>query len=168
MSFAERIKELRSKMGLSQSKLAERINVTTQTVSLWERGQRYPNEAALSKLSDYLNVHVDYLTGESDDASPRQDINDAAVQLEIELDLQELSMITMRLSKLSSAMRNVVAATIAEAYRYDRDNGRLSKYTGTYDIRIGSTLPIMAGKEPIDNLDYPKNMEPIEWTGEVV
>lgn len=168
MNFAERVRELRMRMGLSQAKLAERAAVTTQTVSLWERGQRYPTEESLSRLADYFNVHIEYLTGESDDDSPQQDLDDAARRQEIEADLQELAMMTMRLSKLSAGMRQVIAATLAEAYKYDRDNDRLSPYAGTYDISIGSTLSIMDGREPVRNQDYPKSMEPQEWSGEVV
>ena len=158
MSFSERLKELRIKTGISQSKLAERVGVTTQTVSLWERGLRYPNDTALSKLSDHFNVHVEYLTGESDDDTPRQDINDMARILEIEADLEELAMIMTRLSKLSPTMRSVVAATVAEAYRLDRDNHKLNANMGSYEISIRSTYEIMKNKTPLVNCDYPKSM----------
>ena len=40
--FAERVKEQRLQIGLQQAQLAERVGVTGQTVSLWERGLRYP------------------------------------------------------------------------------------------------------------------------------
>ena len=136
MSTSARIKELRMKTGISQSKLAESVGVTTQTVSLWERGLRYPNDTALSKLSDCFNVHVEYLTCKSDDGSPRHDVNDAARILEIEADLEELAMIMTRLSKLSPTMRSVVAATVAEAYQLDRDNHKLNANIGSYEISI--------------------------------
>ncbi len=157
MSTSERIKELRMKTGISQSKLAERVGVTTQTVSLWERGLRYPNDTALSKLSDCFNVHVEYLVGKSDDDSPRHDVNDAARILEIEADLEELAMIMTRLSKLSPTMRSVVAATVAEAYQLDKDNHRLNANMGSYEISIRSTYDIMKDKAPIVNHDYPKD-----------
>ncbi len=159
MSFSERLKELRMKTGISQSKLAERVGVTTQTVSLWERGLRYPNDAALSRLSDCFNIHVEYLTGKSEDDSPRHDVNDAARILEIETDLEELAMIMTRLSKLSLTMRSVVAATVAEAYRLDRDNHKLNANMGSYEISIRSTYDIMKDKTSLVNYDYPKNME---------
>ena len=159
MSTSERIKELRMKTGISQSILAERVGVTTQTVSLWERGLRHPNDTALSKLSDYFNVHVEYLTGESDDDSPRQNVNDMARILEIEADLEELAMIMTRLSKLSPTMRSIVAATVAEAYRLDRDSNKLNANMGSYEISIRSSYDIMKDKAPIVNYDYPKDAE---------
>ncbi len=168
MSFEERIKQLRMKTGIPQSRLAERVGVTTQTVSLWERGLRYPNDTALSKLSDFFNVHVEYLIGESDDDSPRQDINDMARMLEIEADLEELAMIMTRLSKLSPTMRSVVAATVTEAYRLDRDSNKLNANMGSYEISIRSTYDIMKDKAPLLNHDYPKSMEPPKWGEEVV
>ncbi|MBQ6173900.1 MAG: helix-turn-helix transcriptional regulator [Clostridia bacterium] len=160
MSTSERIKELRMKTGISQSILAERVGVTTQTVSLWERGLRYPNDTALSKLSDCFNVHVEYLTCKSDDDSPRHDVNDAARILEIEADLEELAMIMTRLSKLSPTMRSVVAATVTEAYRLDKANNKLNANMGSYEVSIRSTYDVMNGKAPLVNYDFPKNMEP--------
>ena len=85
--FAERVKEQRLQIGLQQAQLAERVGVTGQTVSLWERGLRYPARETLSKLADYFNVHIEYLTGESDDSSPRQDVLDAQEKLRITLEL---------------------------------------------------------------------------------
>ena len=158
MSTSERIKELRMKTGISQSKLAQRVGVTTQTVSLWERGLRYPNDTALLKLSDCFNVHVEYLTGKSDDDSPRHGANEAARILEIETDLEELAMIMTRLSRLSPTMRSIVAATVVEAYHLDRDNHSLNANMGSYEISIRSTYDIMNGKAPLINHDYPNSM----------
>lgn len=46
----ERIVELRTKLGLTQSQLAERLGVTYVTVSRWETGQRKPNRLAQKAL----------------------------------------------------------------------------------------------------------------------
>ena len=83
-----------------------------------------------------------------------------ARMLEIEADLEELAMIMTRLSKLSPTMRSVVAATVTEAYRLDRDSNKLNANMGSYEISIRSTYDIMKDKEPIVNHDYPKILEP--------
>ena len=43
MILAEKIMELRKKNGWSQEELAERLNVSRQSVSKWELGQYKPN-----------------------------------------------------------------------------------------------------------------------------
>lgn len=63
MKFAEVLKEERSQLGLNQVEFAKIFNVTKQTVSNWENGNRTPDSTTLSKLADYFGVTVDYLLG---------------------------------------------------------------------------------------------------------
>lgn len=68
--FAERLKELRLKRGVSQQELADYLNVNKQTISGYERGIRRPaGEGAreiYEKLADYFNVDIPFLMGISD------------------------------------------------------------------------------------------------------
>jgi transcriptional regulator with XRE-family HTH domain len=67
-TFAERLKDLRKKKGLSQNQLAELINVHFAQVSRYERGETKPNAEAMTKLAQALDTTVDYLmNGTSDD-----------------------------------------------------------------------------------------------------
>ena len=50
------ILELRTKRGLSQDELAEKIMVTRQAVSRWENGETVPNTDTLKLLSKEFNV----------------------------------------------------------------------------------------------------------------
>ena len=59
--------ELRTKSGLSQDELAEKIFVTRQAVSRWENGETTPNTETLKLLSKEFNVSINTLLGE-----PRQ------------------------------------------------------------------------------------------------
>lgn len=61
MKLGEKIFEFRKKKGLSQEKLAEKIDVTRQTISNWELGETQPNPEQLKLLSKELNVSVDEL-----------------------------------------------------------------------------------------------------------
>lgn len=47
MQLGNNIQTLRKKKGLSQEKLAEKINVTRQTISNWELGETAPNPEQL-------------------------------------------------------------------------------------------------------------------------
>jgi transcriptional regulator with XRE-family HTH domain len=58
-----RLKELRISRNLSQKDIAKYINKTTQSYSLYERGERDPDSATLIKLADFFDVSVDYLLG---------------------------------------------------------------------------------------------------------
>jgi len=61
------IHELRNKKGLSQEELAEKVFVTRQAVSRWERGDTIPNTETLKLLSRLFDVSINTLLG-----SPRQ------------------------------------------------------------------------------------------------
>lgn len=56
-----RIMSRRKKMGLTQEALAEKSDVTTQFVSYAESGKRAMRPENLIKISNALNVSVDYL-----------------------------------------------------------------------------------------------------------
>ncbi|MCH4169835.1 MAG: XRE family transcriptional regulator [Lactobacillus sp.] len=59
----------RSKLGLTQGELAERIGVSKQSVSNWETGSKTPRMGVLQKMADLFNVSVGYLTdGQPDEA----------------------------------------------------------------------------------------------------
>ena len=55
--------ELRTKNGLSQDQLAEKVFVTRQAVSRWENGETVPNTDTLKLLSSLFNVSINTLLG---------------------------------------------------------------------------------------------------------
>ena len=67
MSTKDVIYELRTKNGMSQDELAEKVFVTRQAVSRWENGETVPNTETLKLLSKLFNVSINTLLG-----SPRQ------------------------------------------------------------------------------------------------
>ena len=67
MSTQDVIYELRTKNGLSQDELAEKVFVTRQAVSRWENGETVPNTETLKLLSNLFGVSINTLLG-----SPRQ------------------------------------------------------------------------------------------------
>ena len=58
------ILELRTKRGMSQDELAEKIMVTRQAVSRWENGETVPNTETLKLLSREFDVSINTLLGE--------------------------------------------------------------------------------------------------------
>ena len=57
------IRELRTKKGLSQDELAEKLYVTRQAVSRWENGETIPNTETLKLLSTFFDVSINTLLG---------------------------------------------------------------------------------------------------------
>ncbi len=67
METKDIILELRTKAGLSQDELAEKLFVTRQAVSRWENGDTVPNTETLKLLSGFFDVSINTLLG-----SPRR------------------------------------------------------------------------------------------------
>jgi len=63
METKDIIFELRTKQGLSQDELAERVHVTRQAVSRWENGETTPNTETLKLLSKLFDVSINTLLG---------------------------------------------------------------------------------------------------------
>ena len=67
MDTKEILLELRTRQGLSQEQLAEKVHVTRQAVSRWETGETVPNTETLKLLSKLFDVSINTLLG-----APRQ------------------------------------------------------------------------------------------------
>ena len=63
MNFAETLKALRISNKLGQTKLAEVLNISMQTISHWETGYTEPSIAQLIQLADFFDVSIDELVG---------------------------------------------------------------------------------------------------------
>lgn len=61
--FKERFKKLREEKGLTQSQLANELNIGRASISNYELGTRTPDIDVLIEISKYFNVTTDYLTG---------------------------------------------------------------------------------------------------------
>ncbi|UQW81385.1 helix-turn-helix domain-containing protein [Staphylococcus edaphicus] len=61
MKFHSKLKEERKKLNLSQDELAQKLNISRQSISKWEREKGYPNIETLIELSEIFNITVDEL-----------------------------------------------------------------------------------------------------------
>lgn len=69
MEFSERLKKLRKEAGLTQVDVANKLGISQQAYASWERGVKKPTQDNLVKISQVLNVSVDYLVGNSEEKS---------------------------------------------------------------------------------------------------
>ena len=65
MILADKITELRKKSGWSQEELAEKMDVSRQSISKWESAQSVPDMGRIVRLSELFGVSTDYLLKDS-------------------------------------------------------------------------------------------------------
>jgi transcriptional regulator with XRE-family HTH domain len=65
MKFEEKLIKLRKENLLSQEELAEKLNVTRQTISKWELGQSKPDIEKLKEISSLFKVSIEQLTDDN-------------------------------------------------------------------------------------------------------
>ena len=61
MSFSENLQFLRDRAGLTQEQLAERLEVSRQSVSKWESAASYPEMEKLLLMCDLFHTDLDTL-----------------------------------------------------------------------------------------------------------
>lgn len=61
MSLGDKIIKLRKEHGFSQEDLAQRIDVSRQSISKWELNESSPDADNLRKLSNLFKVSIDYI-----------------------------------------------------------------------------------------------------------
>lgn len=76
MDISEKILNLRKAHNLTQEQLAEKLNVSRQSISKWESGQSAPEVDKLTVLSDVFHVTTDYLLKPSE-------IDELAIKAEV-------------------------------------------------------------------------------------
>lgn len=80
MKFNDKLRALRKEKEFSQEYLAERMNVSRQTISKWENGTAMPDLKKLTELAELFDTSMDELLGTSAPA-PRVD-NSGNVNIE--------------------------------------------------------------------------------------
>ena len=70
VEIANKLVKLRKQMGLSQEELAEKIGVSRQAVSKWERSESSPDTDNLIALSKIYKISIDEMLDYDVDSSP--------------------------------------------------------------------------------------------------
>lgn len=67
MNIGDKIAKARKDKGLTQADLGDKMHVTFQAVSKWERGESVPDFETICELSDVLGVPITYFGGKTTD-----------------------------------------------------------------------------------------------------
>lgn len=76
MKFAGQFLKARKASGFTQAEVAEKLNVSFQTVSLWERGENVPSLDKLPEIAKLFNVTTDWLLIDSQEDELIMDIQE--------------------------------------------------------------------------------------------
>ena len=64
MTFGDQLSKARKNKDLTQEELAERLNLSRQTILRWEKNQVFPDISNLKAVAQVLDISFDYLLGE--------------------------------------------------------------------------------------------------------
>lgn len=112
MDFNNRLYQLRKQKGFSQEELANRLNVSRQTISKWEVGDSTPDMEKLVAMSDLFGVSLDNLvTGKEDEPQP---VAPTATKSEFATVLNEKVLTPQNKSKAKSVLKiiGIIAGAI--------------------------------------------------------
>ena len=65
MNFKDNLKKLRKDNNLSQEDLAEKLNVSRQSVSKWEQGLAYPEMDKVLQICKMFDLNIDELLNQN-------------------------------------------------------------------------------------------------------
>lgn len=68
-NYGEKIAGLRKEKGMTQAELGEKLNVTFQAVSKWERGESLPDFETMSRLSKLFEVPLSYFQQDGEEVA---------------------------------------------------------------------------------------------------
>ncbi len=66
VKFANVLKGLRIKSGLTQQEMADKLNISRSSIGMYENGEREPSFELLEIIADYFNVDMNYLLGKKE------------------------------------------------------------------------------------------------------
>lgn len=171
MSLSEKIMQLRKSAGWSQEELADRLDVSRQSVSKWESGTSLPELDKILAMSDIFGVSTDYLLkgGESVGAVPPQEEperekepegrNVTVAEAKAYIDLRKRC---AGLYALATAMCIVaVVPLLALGGMYEFGGGRVSEHMAA-GVGLIALLMLVAGAVAIF-ITMSKRSEPYEY-----
>lgn len=124
-----KISELRKTNNMTQMELADRMGISFQAVSNWERGNSMPDISKLPELAQLFNVTIDEILGE------RSELIDSAANDRIG---EYLDSNTVTLQQLADVAPILKAEQVDMIFEKD-----FEKAQGTQDARLGDVIPLL-------------------------
>lgn len=169
--ISKQIKVLRTKMGWSQAQLADKLDVSKQSVSNWETGLKTPRMGALQKMSDLFGVSIGRIT---DGETNSSDLVVKTSQLMRLLSIQhQQEVYEFAKSRLSYTSPSIVTFPSKHNTTTIEVDGVLSAGVGEYLDDNSEPFSVTVPAPVPDNYDYAfkingSSMEPYYHNGQVV
>ena len=80
MTIGEKISALRREKGMSQDELAEKLDVSRQSVSKWESGTALPDTEKILAMSELFGVSTDFLLRDTEEFVEEEVISEPVVE----------------------------------------------------------------------------------------
>ena len=97
--FAQRFKQSREIMDMTQKELAAMLHVKRSTVGSWETAYRLPEIQKAQKAADIFNVRLDWLLGKSDNQQELSQTADPETLKEFEKIQKEMKELSNRFNR---------------------------------------------------------------------
>lgn len=111
MKFGDNLKRLRKSKKISQEQLAEKMNVSRQSVSKWETGEAYPEMNNILELCKIFHCRVNDLVNDSiidmDSLDEETKTNIVTLQKEEQSKIRGLSKVISILAKIGNIVCKV-------------------------------------------------------------
>lgn len=130
MTFAEKLKELRKQSGISQEKLAEKLGVSRQAVTKWERDSGVPDIENIMAISKLFDVSMDELFSNERSEKKERDFLYVSVT---EYDIDEPKRFDI---KLGGAKELVFTGYNGEKIRIHLASNTLSNLQSDFKVKI--------------------------------
>ena len=108
--FSKRLKQLRKQQNLTQTELANLLNLSHGAIAMWETDKRQPDNDTLVRLANFFNVSVDYLLGLSNQEYELTDENKQLLAMIDQLSPEDREAIT-RFVELASKRQKKISPT---------------------------------------------------------
>ena len=146
MKFGDNLKSIRKSKKMSQEDLAEKVNVSRQSVSKWETGETLPDVLLLKPLADELQISVDELLTQQKPEVEKVYVKPKAfpyVILGVVIFILLLSLSILTLSFVSTKYETINVENASEFYQINCcDKSTLDNYDLTIDGSILETTDI--------------------------
>ncbi|MFY1049726.1 helix-turn-helix domain-containing protein [Apilactobacillus sp. 1-1-2] len=114
MQFGDRLKQQRKIKKLTQDEVAEKLNVSRQTISSWENEKSYPDIKSLISLSDMYDISLDTMLKEDSGMKEFIEKNDLSKKLlGLRCSIASFTMFALLLYFLNSV--NAISSTYKNA-----------------------------------------------------
>lgn len=138
MSLGENIYNLRKSKKLSQEKLAEKINVTRQTISNWELNVTQPNPEQLKLLSISLEITVDSLLDHNVDVINIKGNEEVESPVEAQKSKSLINIVIMSIMSIIVLVLTILLIVFINIK--SPDDNEMANYSVVYDYNNGEPV----------------------------